>query len=381
MKHSYSVVTILLNILFCAILLWFFSYNAFLRPYLGSTVKEFISGLLLLVTLYANYYILYPKLYLSHSSLYWLSVVIACFVTGSVELTTGYSFIMKCNALRIHECGAFYYFSKHFLFIFGRNLAFNFFPYMLRERKQLQQSLETEVQIVYQYARMIDVCDGKNNCRHIPIDDIFYCKKNGNETKVYTVDGDQYTRYCTIKYLIQLLDNREFIRISPSIIVSFQHIASCDGEVVVMKPMPWMKSPLAFKLDSQRHPRSPYEIQEYLKATIGRREIEQLLYEQEKCKKNPSSPPKEKLDAVLDYISKHPGCRSTEIISHTSYPKTTMERCLSCLRRQELIEYSGSKKKGGYHLVNAALEMLDIKPAHPEEKTGGEFPDESGSLQ
>lgn len=69
MKYSYSVVAILLNILFCAILLWFFSYNAFLRPYLGSTVKEFISGLLLLVTLYANYYILYPKLYLSHTSL------------------------------------------------------------------------------------------------------------------------------------------------------------------------------------------------------------------------------------------------------------------------------------------------------------------------
>ena len=33
MKHKNSIVTISLNILFCAALLWFFSRNAFLRPY------------------------------------------------------------------------------------------------------------------------------------------------------------------------------------------------------------------------------------------------------------------------------------------------------------------------------------------------------------
>ena len=381
MKYSYSVVAILLNILFCAILLWFFSYNAFLRPYLGSTVKEFISGLLLLVTLYANYYILYPKLYLSHTSLYWLSVVIACLVIGCVELASGYSFIMKCNAVRISECGSFYYFSKHFIFIFCRNLAFNFFPYMLRDRKHLRQSLDTEVRVVYQYARMIDVCDGKNNCMHIPIDDIFYCKKNGNEAKVYTVDGAEYTRYSTIKYLTQLLDNKEFIRISPSIIVSFQFIASCVGEAVVMKTMPWMKSPLAFKLDSNRYPLAPHKIQDYLKATIGGMESGQLDCEEEQSIKSQSAQPKEKLDTVFDYIREHPGCRSTELMSHTSYPKTTMERYLSYLKKQGLIEYTGSKKKGGYYLVNAASEMMDIKPAQQEEKTVGKLADESGSSQ
>jgi hypothetical protein len=29
-----------------------------------------------------------------------------------------------------------------------------------------------------------------------------------------------------------------------------------------------------------------------------------------------------------------------------------MERCLSYLKRQGLVEYSGSKKRGGYHLTN-----------------------------
>lgn len=354
MEHKNTIIMISLNILFCTILLWFFSCNAYLRPYLGSTAKEFLSGLLLLITLYANYFILYPKLYNSHTALYWLSVVIACFVTGCVELATGYSFIVKYNALRIHECGALYYFSKHMLFILGRNLAFNFFPYMLRERKYLQQSLETEIKIVYKYARMIDVCDRKNNCMHIPIDDIFYCKKNGNETDVYTVDGVKYTRHCTIKYIIQLLDNKEFIRISPSTIIPFQHIALCDGEDVVMKSMPWMGTPLAFKLDTKRYRSSAAVIDEYLRADMEDADVAQPGGKEKKVKRSPSVPSKDKLDAVLGYIGEHPGCRSTIIIAHTSYPKTTMERCLSFLRKQGLIEYSGSKKRGGYHLANTS---------------------------
>ena len=50
MKTKSIIVTISLNILFCTVLLWFFSRNAFLRPYLGSLSKEVLSGLLLLTT-------------------------------------------------------------------------------------------------------------------------------------------------------------------------------------------------------------------------------------------------------------------------------------------------------------------------------------------
>jgi uncharacterized membrane protein len=73
---------------------------------------------------------------------------------------------------------------------------------------------------------------------------------------------------------------------------------------------------------------------------------------EEKGKKHLSVPPKKKLDVVLSYISEHPGCRSTELISHTSYPKTTMDRCLYELKKRGKIQYSGSKKFGGYHIVN-----------------------------
>jgi hypothetical protein len=237
------------------------------------------------------------------------------------------------------------------LFVFSRNLAFNLFAYVLRERKQLQQSLETESKVVYQFARMLDVCDNKNNCQHIPIDKVLYCKKNGNETEIHTVEGIKYTRYCTIKYLEQHLGDKEFIRISASVIVPYQYIASCDGKAVTLKNLSRSEAPLTFPLDTKRAPQIAAAIDEYLHADIEEKKELQPESEEEKGKKGPSAPPKEKLDAVLNYIKEHPGCRSSELISHTSYSQTTMDRCLFELKKKGLIEYTGSKKRGGYHLI------------------------------
>ena len=351
MKHKKTIVTILLNLLFCAGLLWFFSRNAFLRPYLGSRTKEFLSGLLLLTTLYANYFIFYPKLYRGHVYMYWFSLIAASLMAASIELALGHSFISNCNAKLIGMNGSVHFFSTLLLLIFARNLAFNFFPFMLRERKHLQQSLETEVRVVYQYARMIDVCDDQNNCLHIPVDNILYCCKNGNETEVYTVDGEKHTRYCTLKYLIQFLGDEEFIRISSSVIVPLQHIASCNGKSVTLKSIPWSKTPLTFQLDTKRAPQIAAAIDEYLRGDIEEKGDVQRESEEEKGKKGASVPPQEKLDTVFNYIKGHPGCRSTEIIARTSYSQTTMDRCLFELKKRGLIEYTGSKKSGGYYPV------------------------------
>jgi len=353
MRQQKTIVTISLNILFCAALLWYFSRNAILRPYLGSPAKEFTSGLLLLAILYANYYLCYPKLYRGHTSLYWSSVVIACLVAGSIELALGYTHIASCCAPGIQTIGSFFFFSKFLFLIVFRNLAFNLFAYVLRERKQLQQSLETESKVVYQFARMLDVCNDQNDCQHIPIDKVLYCKKNGNETEIHTVDGIKYTRYCSIKYLEQHLGNKEFIRISASVIVPFQYIASCDGKAVTLKNLFRSEAPLSFPLDTKRAPQIAAAIDEYLHADIEEKNELQPESEEEKGKKGPSVPPKEKLDAVLNYIKEHPGCRSTELISHTSYSQTTMDRCLFELKKKGLIEYTGSKKRGGYYILNS----------------------------
>ena len=118
-----------------------------------------------------------------------------------------------------------------------------------------------------------------------------------------------------------------------------------------MKTMPWTDVPLKFELDNRRYPQSSTTIEEYL---LAKQELVNVIRtdgDEEKEKKNLSVPPKDKLDAVLDYIKEHPGCRSMELISHTSYSQTTMDRCLSELKKQGLIKHNGSKKYGGYSVV------------------------------
>ena len=65
-KQTRTIIIVLLNVLFCAYMLWFFARNTYLRPYAGSTTRELLAGLILLITLYANYFLLYPKLHKKH---------------------------------------------------------------------------------------------------------------------------------------------------------------------------------------------------------------------------------------------------------------------------------------------------------------------------
>ena len=351
MKHKNTVTSILLNVLFCAALLWFFSRNAFLRPYLGNTAKEFLSGLLLLAVLYSNYFVLYPKLRQRYIFLYCVAVAATSLAAGCAELAMGHSYIAKHCAHRISEQGWLKCIPIHLFLIFCRNLAFNALPYILREMKLLRQSLEAESKIVYQYARLIDVCDENNNCRHISVDDVFYCRKKGNYTYVYTADGDMFTRYCSIKYMEQCLGDKEFVRISPSVIVSIQYVESCDEKTVVMRRMPWNETPLAFNLDTQHNHWAAVVIRTHLNTNQYDKEDRPSDVEQENGRKSIYVPSEEKQDTVLQYICKHPGCKSAEISAKTKLSSRTVERCIAELKQQGFIEHTGSKKSGGYKAI------------------------------
>ena len=344
MKHWKTVVVILLNILFCAAMLWLHSRNCFLRPFSGSSLKEFISGLLLLVSLYFNYFYLYPKFCRKSPARYWLSVVLMSVAVGAVDMALAYRYISSFNAYIVQLVGPFKFFSKRLSHIIFRNLALNFFPFLFRERKYYRQTLEKEVQIVYRYVRKLDVTDKERNVHLVVIDDIFYCLQQGNYTRIYTVQNEQYTRLGSMKHLEQLFGAEEFARITPTVLVPFQYIESCKDNTVVMKKMPWERKNTVFPLESK----SSEEIAERI-AEKGKGVVEKDIFANPKRK--PAAPSEEKVKAVLSYIESHPDCNSADIIVGTEFSQSTVERCLAELKKQELIEYTGSKKTGGYKRV------------------------------
>lgn len=350
MRHLPIVVSVLLNALFCMALLWFFTHYSYLRPYAGSSAREMLAALLLLTTLYANYFLLYPKIHNNHFILYWVLVVVACLVTSVAELAIAYPGIVKCNSYLIKAVGETRFFSIHCLFVFSRNIAFNFFPFMLRERRQLIETMEKKERIVYREGQMIDVTDHNRNMHLLPKDQIYYCRQDGNYTRFYVTESDcWYTRFGSMKYHEQLLGDKDFIRISSTLLLPYQHIVACRGNEVYMERMPWMEEPLVLKIESADSNQITEQISSHLLAS--KRIMDENESDRAINRRRPISPSKNKKNTVLKYIQKHPGCKSTDISAKTKFSSSTVERSISELKKQGLIEHTGSKKSGGYKAI------------------------------
>ncbi len=353
MKNLKTVVIILLNVLFCAIMLVFLTRNAYLRSYAGF-LKEFFLGILLIGTLYINYFLLYPKLYQKKSnSLYWLTLVLMAVATSSIDIAIAYPNIVSCSKVIIQIVGPFIFFSKTLLYIAGRNLALNFFPYLLRERQHYQQALEKEVRTVYRDVRMLDVADEHNDIQLVPIEDIFYCHQQGNFTEIHTVQNRKYTRLGSMRHLEQLFGEEDFIRLTATVLVPFRYVESCQGDMVVMQKMPWENEPTAFKLEVKTKEEIAQRIMESLQSEIAETSDENIPEEpaRPKARRKLATPPEEKINEVLSCIEKHPNCNSADIIAETGFSQSTVERCLFELKKQGRVEYVGSKKTGGYKVV------------------------------
>lgn len=371
MKRKKTALTILLNVLFCGVMLWLFARNSYLRPFSGSYFKEILACSLLLGALYANYFLLYPKIHHNSPLIYWMAIVILAVGVGFIDLAISYNGIMSCNAQVIQYIGHFSFFSMMLFFIIGRNLAMNFFPFLLRERKHFQQSLEKEVKVVYQTVRMFDVSDKKSKLHLVSIDDIFYCYQQRNSTDVYMVQNICYSRLGSMKHLEQLFGNRDFIRITTNVLVPFRYIKECKDNMVIMKKMSWEIEPTVFHLE----PKTQKEISKRVIEGVQRYRGEVAAGDRipqkptrRKVKRKPAKPSDEKTQKVLSYIESHPNCNSKGIIDGTNIPLSSVERCISVLKKQGLIKHTGSKRNGGYDVVSSRPERERVESVQQEEK-------------
>ena len=353
MKYLKKIVIILLNVLFCAVTIWVYSRNSILRPFAGSYFKETLSATLLLVSLYANYFLLYPQVHQKQPEIiYWMSVVFMSIAVAATDLAIAYPFIMTMNGRLVEHIGFYKFFGGFVFFISVRNLALNLFPFLFRERQQYRQLLEKEVQIIYRDVRKVDVTDKDSNVHLVDINDIFYCRQQGNFTSVITVQNEAYTRLGSMKHLEQLFGAEEFIRISPTLLVPFRYIQSCENNVLIMKKMPLEKEPTTFKLELK----TGVEIAEKVSAGLLRHHAETDGNENSReqipaVKRKPAIPPEEKVQEVLSYIEAHPNCNTADIVAETDFSLSTVERCLAELKKRGAIQYTGSKKTGGYKKV------------------------------
>ena len=67
---------------------------------------------------------------------------------------------------------------------------------------------------------------------------------------------------------------------------------------------------------------------------------------------------------IHSFIRKYPGCKASDIAAKVKISQSTVNRILKQLKAEGLIEYTGSKKTGGYRVKESTVEA----PAPESEK-------------
>lgn len=57
------------------------------------------------------------------------------------------------------------------------------------------------------------------------------------------------------------------------------------------------------------------------------------------------------IQSIVDYISEHPLCPATEIQKYRRVSSATVNRILAQFKAEGIVEYIGSRRSGGYQLV------------------------------
>ena len=75
----------------------------------------------------------------------------------------------------------------------------------------------------------------------------------------------------------------------------------------------------------------------------------ELSYKKQKISTSKYGGLNNETDTLVRYISENPGLNTNQLIAKMNVPKRTLERWLSLLKKDNKIEYHGSKKTGGYY--------------------------------
>lgn len=359
--NSSTIIKTLMLVLFSLIVLLFFRFYSLLRPAAcGALYKELISGSIVILICFLNYFILYPHLYerrkiVSYILFSFVSAVAAA-IGEEVLVYTQISIIIKSiNVLSFR--GYFVYLT---IALSLRNLCFLtvFFIIKLAETKYAENN-DINLSLI-RNNHLIVAKDVKNKTITIHISDIAYCQQIENYAYLFLTDGRCFTRYCSMRSLADDLGAECAVRISRNLIAMYAHIHSFSQNTVCVHTYEGIKG---FEITESFREQALTQLKKHNLHTISTSEkiidsqnIETITNnhdEQAPTLSDNEVVPEEKqsLQQILHFIQENPNCKGDNITKYSRLSLRTVNRILAQLKADGLIEYVGSKKNGGYRAV------------------------------
>lgn len=356
------------HVLFCVLFLYVFGRNSFLRPgAFGSLYKEYAVGLTLLATLYLEYFLLVPRLFMCRR--YGIFLLLSLFLVlfnGIGEMFWVWGNVQKCVRLHCDDQQMHVLFRVYTLLVILRDAGFYCFFFVIRVLRDELEIKRKKAIILGSQTQFIDV-RRKNEILFLHANHIVYCEQIQNITYFYSVSGERYYRFCSMRELEELLDSSRFVRISRQHIVQIQYIESYNDQFVTLQAavvqqktsLPisaaWKESVLAILYrETNIRPEGFFasEDAEY----IEENDMETDFPEDSESGNALVIRKRElKLQKIYNYVREHPNCKINNILEDLDLSKSTAERYLRLLRKHNLIQYSGTWKVGGYTVVDPDL--------------------------
>ena len=247
-KSFYS--KILMHLVFCIIMLFFFGFNSCLRPVAYPALyKEYITGFIAIITIYLNYFLLFPKLYICRKySSYWILTLCSVILSGCLEMLLVFPQLYKIYINYLNRHVMIESFIMNFFHVTFRNGGLVLFAYAVNEIQWLRkQTVEKENIIRTQYS-LLDVKNEKHRTLFINTNDIYYCIQERNNSVILLMDGSQFVRYSSMNSLEKLLGEKEFVRISRNVIVPILQIKQWNKKTLTLNKVSGFIEPVSFNI-------------------------------------------------------------------------------------------------------------------------------------
>ncbi len=366
-------------------------------PAVGALYKEYLSGCIVLLLFYFQKMVIYPKIRFGIITRYLLIGLFAAMIAATLEMLLVFPQVMEILMSNYSKKESFRVLLSFSLFIFLRNVAILVVSYFVSEFKNQKQLCNTYEIRIRENSKEIPVVpveekirkeliafpssskeqttfvteetseeSGQSPCdtnsatadyldelRYLPIAKIWYCIQMKNTLFVYSLDNRLYFRSHSLKKFKSLIGEHFFFQVSKDTLVMRKYISNVSDRFVETTN-PITKEKRTFDISDAYltdelifwKPEKNIVNHEQLDDSHITKESKPTEYA------NRPNPLKEKrIKTIYSYISKHPYCKNPAISEKTKIPVGTVNRILADLKDDGLIEYVGSKKTGGYHVV------------------------------
>lgn len=343
-------------VIICSLFLYFFANYSILRPSpLNIHTKEYCIGVLLLVVYFVNAFVLHPLFYQQNRAVaYAVGSIISVLLAIVVEFTWLYSDIMSCipDVLTPKEAHSYYWGCVWFATL--RNSGLLAFTFLLCEFHRSQKEGENTEALLLKSGDQILVRDSASNTILLNYKTIRYCEQEQNVTKIYGKEDNIFFRYGSLKSFKNLFGSENFIQINRNTLVASKLISAYSGGQLWLENenTPFEVSS-TFLEQADLHALIP-KLDSSSESTRGAKQNKTPILENKKTAK------------ILQLITDNPIIPAVRPSEITRFSQSTINRILLQLKAENLVEYVGSKKSGGYRVVGATQEGETAKTDRQE---------------